>query len=258
MASVTVGDLELHYDEHGRPDGPPLVLLHGAGGTADDPEAGWAALIPVFAPHFRVLAVEHRGHGRTGNPAGAQSFDQMGDDLAGFVDAVGAVPAHVAGISDGGVVALGTALRRPHLTRTITLVGTNHRVDESTSRVTAALDPEVIERQAPEAVARFAARHDPARYPGYWKDLIRQVAENNATNPSWTEEDLRRVACPALLVAGEDDPFANTDQMVTMKRSIPGAEWLVVNHAGHAVHAEHPEIVGPRVLDFLLRHGGDG
>jgi len=41
--------------------------------------------------------------------------------------------------------------------------------------------------------------------------------------------------------------------MVTMKREIPRAEWLIVNHAGHAVHVEHPEIVGPRVLDFLSR-----
>jgi pimeloyl-ACP methyl ester carboxylesterase len=258
MASVTVGDLELHYDEHGRPDGPPLVLLHGAGGTADDADAGWAGLVPAFAPHFRVLAVEHRGHGRTGNPAGVLSFTQMEDDLAGFLEAVGAVPAHVAGISDGGVVALGTALRRPHLTASITLVGTNHRVDATTAAVTASLDPDAVEREAPEAVARFAARHDPFRHPGYWKDLIRQVQANNTDQPSWTEDDLARVACPTLLVAGEDDPFANAEQMATMKRSIPGAEWLIVNHSGHGVHAEHPEIVGPRVLDVLLRHAAAG
>jgi pimeloyl-ACP methyl ester carboxylesterase len=35
---------------------------------------------------------------------------------------------------------------------------------------------------------------------------------------------------------------------------IPDTEWLIVNHAGHAVHSEHPEIVGPRIVDFLLRH----
>jgi pimeloyl-ACP methyl ester carboxylesterase len=62
------------------------------------------------------------------------------------------------------------------------------------------------------------------------------------------------VRCPTLLIAGENDPFANTNQLVTMKREIPDAEWLIVNNSGHAVHAEHPEIVGPRIVEFLLRH----
>ena len=56
------------------------------------------------------------------------------------------------------------------------------------------------------------------------------------------------------MIAGENDPFANTEQMVVMKSEIPDAEWLIVNHAGHAVHSERPEIVGPRIVDFLLRH----
>ena len=82
---------------------------------------------------------------------------------------------------------------------------------------------------------------------------MRQIVANDASNPTWTEADLRRIAVPALLVAGEDDPFATLDQMVTMRREMPRAEWLIVNHAGHAVHAEHPEIVLRRILDFLDR-----
>jgi pimeloyl-ACP methyl ester carboxylesterase len=82
---------------------------------------------------------------------------------------------------------------------------------------------------------------------------MRQIVENNTSNPTWTPEDLRRISCPALLIAGENDPFATLEQMATMKREIPGAEWLIVNHAGHPVHFEHPEIVGPRILDFLRR-----
>lgn len=50
-------------------------------------------------------------------------------------------------------------------------------------------------------------------------------------------------------------PDAHFDQMIAMLRNIPNAEWLIVNAAGHTVQHEHPEIVGPRVLDFLKRHG---
>jgi pimeloyl-ACP methyl ester carboxylesterase len=255
MPYVEVGDLSLYYEELGSADAPPLVLLHGAGGTIDDPVGGWAGLAPSFAEHYRLVLVEHRGHGRTGNPAGFMTFEQLGDDVAGLVDALRLGSVHVAGISDGGIVALDLALRRPDLTRTITVLGGNHATHDGLHEYAAAFDPDAIEQAAPEAAAAFAARHDQGKEPGFWKALLRQIIENNLHNPTWTEEDLRRIDCPTLLVAGENDPFVPLEQMVTMKREIPNAEWLIVNAAGHPVHFEHPEIVGPRILDFLERRG---
>ena len=79
----------------------------------------------------------------------------------------------------------------------------------------------------------------------------RQTTGSTRRGPRSTYD---RVQCPTLLIAGEDDPFANTEQMIVMKAEMPPAEWLIVNHAGHAVHSKHPEIVGPRMVDFLLRH----
>jgi pimeloyl-ACP methyl ester carboxylesterase len=254
MPYARVDDLDLYYEESGDASTPPLVLLHGAGGTIDDPTGGWAGLRPSFAEEFRVIAVEHRGHGRTANPADFMSFEQLGDDIAGLIDQLGGAPAHVAGISDGGIVALDVALRRPDLTRSIVVLGGNYSTHEGVRAFAAQLDPDALEQAAPDAAAEFAARHDAGKEPGWWKTLLRQIVENNLHNPTWTPEDLRRIDCPTLLVAGEDDPFATLDQMVTIKREIPGAEWLIVNHAGHPVHFEHPEIVGPRVLDFLRRH----
>lgn len=254
MPFAHIEDLRMYFEELGSPDAPPLVLLHGAGGTIDDEVGGWAVLAPSFAEEYRVVLVEHRGHGRTNNPAGFMSFEQIGDDVAALVGQLGLERVHVAGISDGGVVALDLALRRPETTRSIVVLGGNYRVHDGVLAYGASLDPDVIERAAPEAAAAFGARHDQGKEPGSWKTLMRQIVENNTHNPTWTEEDLRRIVCPTLLVAGENDPFATLDQMATMKREIPGAEWLIVNDSGHPVHFEHPEIVGPRMLDFLARH----
>lgn len=253
MPYASIDDLELYYEESGDASAAALVLLHGAGGTIDDPAGGWAGLIPSFAEEFRVLAVEHRGHGRTANPAGFMTFEQLGDDAAALVEQLGLGPAHVAGISDGGVVALDLALRRPELTRSIVVLGGNYSTHEGVQAFGLQMDPDALEQAHPEAAAAFAARHDQGKEPGWWKELMRQIVENNTRNPTWTPEDLRRISCPALLIAGENDPFATLEQMATMKREIPGAEWLIVNHAGHPVHFEHPEIVGPRILDFLRR-----
>jgi pimeloyl-ACP methyl ester carboxylesterase len=253
MPYAHLNDLELWYEESGNEAAQPLVLLNGAGGTNDDPTGGWAGLVPSFAEEFRVVAVEHRGHGRTANPAGFMSFEQLGDDAAGLIEHLGIAPAHVAGISDGGVTALDLALRRPDLTRSIVVLGGNYCTNEGVQAFAAQMDPDAIEQAAPDAAAAFAARHDQGKEPGWWKTLLRQIVENNLANPTWTPEDLRRISCPTLLIAGENDPFATLDQMATMKREIPGAEWLIVNDAGHPVQFEHPEIVGPRVLDFLRR-----
>jgi pimeloyl-ACP methyl ester carboxylesterase len=256
MPYAHVNDLELYYEELGDEKAQPLVLLHGAGGTIDDPAGGWAGLMPSFAEEFRVVAVEHRGHGRTANPAGFMSFEQLGDDIAGLMEQLGLEAAHVAGISDGGVVALDLALRYPDSTRSIVVLGGNHSTHEGIRAYAGSLDPDAITAAAPEAAAAFAARHDQGKEPGWWKQLLRQIVENNSHNPTWTEEDLRRISCPTLLIAGENDPFATLDQMATMKREIPGAEWLIVNNAGHPVHFEHPGIVQPRILDFLRRNSG--
>ncbi len=254
MPYAKVNDLTMYYEELGSPDSQPLILLHGAGGTADDPVGGWAGLASTFAQHFRVLLVEHRGHGRTDNPAGFMTFEQIGDDVGGLAEQLGLESAHIAGISDGGVVALDCALRRPQLSRTITVVGANFSVHDGIRAVGASLDPGVLEQTAPDAAAEFGRRHDGGKYTGYWKDLLRHIIANNMENPSWTEDDLSRIRCPTLLIAGENDPFATAEQMAVMKRAIPGAEWLIINDAGHPVHFEQADLVAPRILDFLSRN----
>jgi pimeloyl-ACP methyl ester carboxylesterase len=251
---VGVNDLNMYYEELGSPDAPAVILLHGAGGSADDPVGGWAALATAFADAFHVYLVEHRGHGRTDNPAGFMTFEQIGDDIATFAEQLELGAVHLAGISDGGVVALDCAIRRPTVTRTITVLGGNYCVHDGILDVAASLDPDDLEETAPAAAAEFGRRHDRGKRAGHWKDLLRQIAANNSANPSWTPEELRQITCPTLLIAGEHDPFATADQMATMRREIPNAEWLILNNAGHPVHSELPDIVGPRILDFLGRN----
>lgn len=62
------------------------------------------------------------------------------------------------------------------------------------------------------------------------------------------------IATPTLLIAGENDRYANRRQMMVMRSAIENSELLIINNAEHLVQHTHPHIVGPLIVDFLRRH----
>ena len=128
---VEIGALKTWYEEQG--GGEPLVLFHGGMCT----NATWAAQMPEFGAHFRVIAPERRGHGHTPDLEGSLSYDVMSSDMIGFLDAVVGGPAHLVGWSDGGVVGLLVAMARPDLVRKLVVIGANFD--------TSGLTPEAME-----------------------------------------------------------------------------------------------------------------
>ena len=257
MPYAEVNDIRMYYEEQGEPSAIPLVLLHGASGAIDAPSSGWTDHMPEFAKQYRAIHIEHRGHGRTDNPAGMIRYDMIAADVVRFIEWLDVGPAHVAGVSDGGIVALTVGMTRPDVARTLVAVGPNYYNDELVEIANQFCDLEALERERPHEMAIFAARHDRNSEPGWWRELYRQLAENLASYPAYTKADLARIPNPTLLIAGGDDLWGNLDQMVDMQKAIPNAELLLVNHAPHEVQFTHPWIVRPQVLDFLARNPGE-
>jgi pimeloyl-ACP methyl ester carboxylesterase len=250
MPYIDVNGIQLYFEEHGR--GTPLLLLHGGAGTIDA-DSGWAKLIPSLSETYRTIAVEHRGHGRTNNPLSGLSYELIADDIKALIMELGLAPAHIAGMSDGGIAGLQLALTHPDLVRSLIGVGVNYRVDERIRATLQTFTPDVVAQQYPEWAAEMARIHDVGREPGYWRILVQQVGENARNNPTWNEDDLRSITTPTLLIAGDDDPFGNLEQMVVMRRTMPRSELLIVNNAWHTPQWTHPHLVGPAIVDFLSR-----
>ena len=124
-------------------------------GTSKDEIGGWAALADRFAEHFDVVLPDHRGHGRTGNPDGWMSFTQMGDDLDALIEHLDVGAVHLAGISDGGVMVLDQALRRPDTVLSGVIIGANYCVDEHTLGAAEGIDAEVIVLITPRSRRRW-------------------------------------------------------------------------------------------------------
>ena len=101
----------------GPPDGPPIVLLHGVGGS----RSNWAFLAPELARTRRVLVVDLPGHGRSSALPAAPGLGPYADRVAKLLEDEGLAPADVVGHSLGGLVGIRLAVRRPELVRSLVL-----------------------------------------------------------------------------------------------------------------------------------------
>ncbi|MDA8192847.1 MAG: alpha/beta hydrolase [Thermaerobacter sp.] len=252
MPYAPVNGITLYYEEAGQ--GEPWLLLHGATGSIDQPSSGWAASMPAFAREYRAIAIEHRGHGRSTQIGSDLSYDLIAEDLAAFIDLMNLGPVHIAGVSDGAIVALHLGMYQPHRVKTLVCVGANFYNDDMVREANRFADVQKLEQEHPEWIARLSRLHDRNKAPGWWRRLYQQVAANLAVNPCYGVEDLHRIKAPTLLVAGENDLWGNLAQMVAMRRHIERAEMLIVNNGGHVVQFTHQALVEPVVLDFLRRH----
>lgn len=107
MTIAEVNGVQLHYERSGA--GEPLVLVHGSWVDC----RVWDDVVPLLRRSFEVVVYDRRGHSLSPCPPGQGSVDDDVDDLAGLIDLLGAGPAHVAGASFGGSIALRLAAGRP-------------------------------------------------------------------------------------------------------------------------------------------------
>ena len=135
MAQETIDGIPIWYEEHGDPDGSPLIALHG--GIMTFP-GSFGDVLPWLTQGRRVIGVELQGHGHTPDTGREMSFDRFGDDVAEVIDRVaGGGPVDVWGFSLGALTATSLALRHPDKVRRLVLAASNIRPDGYHPEITA-------------------------------------------------------------------------------------------------------------------------
>lgn len=233
MPSAAVNGLEMFYEIHG--DGAPLLLLHG--GMASTPER-W---IPFFAPHFRVIAPEQMGQGRTADRVDRRfHYHDMAEDTVELMRHLGIESARVIGYSDGGIVGLDMAIHHPDLVSKLAVTGANSRVDGYTGEnqeFLRSFDPE-REPVWDEYVKRSPDGAD------HWPVVLARLKPMWRVEPSFTNEELGSIEAPTLNIIGDRD-IVTPEHAVEMFRAIPHAQLCVVPNA------EHGAMPGELLLTFL-------
>jgi len=250
---IEANGIDIHYAEYG--SGHPLLLLHG--GTAN--LESWEAQIPVLAEHFRVIAPDTRGHGKTENPSETLSYRVLADDVAAFIQALNLQKPLVFGYSDGGQIALELGIHYPELPGALVLGGTVYQFTPDYFDVlkgmgllqAGVVDFEAMEYSDPGWIEYLRSAHPCIGNADYWRELMKQISMLWWTPPVYTADDLQKIAAPTLILVGDRDHGIPFGQTLEMYERISEAELTVIPNADHGSTLNALSI--PIVLDFLLR-----
>jgi pimeloyl-ACP methyl ester carboxylesterase len=251
---VRTDDIEIRCHDYGRVGdlGTPVLLLHGGFGVAES----WLGQIPALAAGRRVLVPDSRGHGRTTLGKRSITYRGMGTDAADLLDSLGVGAAHVVGWSDGGCSAIGLALQRPDLVRSLALLGTPAHADDYTPAARRSLEAFVRPEGATMRVIRLVHRAMSGR-PEDWAPFLEQLTQVWLTSPDYTSEELARITAPALVLGAEYDEFLSLwpgDPLRVFRACadrLPAGLLEVVPEATHLLPFARAGEVNRRLLAFF-------
>ena len=260
-------------------EGVPFLMLHGFGNEAHV----WDDLAPALASHYRVLALDQRGHGDSdADEAGRYDHESMARDVEAVCRALGVARLVLCGHSMGGRVALRFAGRNPDALAGLVIVDAGPELDErGVSRITSEAVRQEPVFDSPEQYAMLLARNYPAGRPAAIARMARHELRPHADgryalklrmdmrklregrSPEQAErqakeetarlwEILGKLACPTLVVRGAASDVLSPETADRMAEVIPKAELCVVPRAAHSVMIDNPEALRDAITRFAL------
>ena len=233
--------IRMYYEVHGH--GPALLLLHGGTGNGTQ----FAAQVPAFREHFRVVVPDLCAQGRTSDRPGPLGYHAMAEDIVALMDRLHLRQADVLGWSDGGIVGLDLAIHHPGRVKHLVTFGANFTPD--------GLNPDDVEWNASASAGSFGpgtriAYEHMAPDPAHYEIAMDKIIAMWRTQPNFTLQQLGSIRAKTLIVAGEHD-VVRPGHTAALARAIPGARRWIVPGASHSVILELPDLVSRTVLEFL-------
>ena len=244
---VDADGVKTYYEAIG--DGEPLVLLHGGLSTIET----FAPMIPGLAAGYRVYSPERRGHGRTPDVEGPITAEIQATDTITFIETLGIGPVHLVGWSDGALIGLLVALRRPDLVRKLVMIDhpADHTGDSPAAQgmVEALKAGQMRPEMMPPMLRELYGKVSPDG-PEHFDVVFHKIMSlDNVLN--WPGlASLKDVAAPTLVLLA-DDGMVTAAHGDAMRRALPNSQLAVVPGTTHLLVLEKPSLVDRLVLDFL-------
>ena len=223
-----INGIHLYYEVYGT--GTPLIILHGNGGSIRS--AG--ARIEYFKKHFKVIAIDSRGHGKSIDTTTSQwTYVQMANDINVLLDSLQIDSAYIQGQSDGGILGLLLAIHFPDKVSKLAVYGAN--TFPGKKAVFDEIDDLVLDS--------LKITKNPR---------TKKLFSLMAYQPNITEKDLQKIKCPVLIMTGDRDAI-KLEHSLLIFQNIPNSNLFVMPGATHFGTVEKPELFNMVVSDFFNR-----
>ena len=260
MPYIKVGGIEIYYEIHGT-GGHTLTMIRGLGSDL----LAWFPQIPDLSKHFRVVAFDNRGAGRSGKPDAPYSMKQMADDVNGLLDVLHLQRTALLGISMGGMIAQEFAIHHPEKLNCLILGCTTFGGPESVPP-----PPEVLNAilAGPDADAKTRLLQQQALFSddtiANHRDVIAayRTAKNQFPIPQFAlalqadaigrhdaASRLGQIQAPTLVMTGTEDRLIPPGNSRLIAARIPGSI-LKELPGGHLFMTEYPDVFNRAVIAF--------
>jgi 3-oxoadipate enol-lactonase len=258
VPTAQVNGARIHYRLDGPADAPVVMLSNSLMSN----HGMWDPQLPALLARFRVLRYDTRGHGESEVTPAPYRIEQLADDAAALIEAVGLQAVHFVGLSMGGMIGQQLAVRHPGKVLSLSLCDTasempppamwNQRIaDARAGGIDALVDGTIkrwfvagfIERE-PDTIAwvrRMIATTPVEGYVGC-ASAVRDMSQTHL---------LRQIQAPTQVIVGREDPACTLAASEVLQREIAGATLHVIDDAAHLANIEKPELFTRLLVDFI-------
>jgi len=261
MPYASANGVNIYYEVHG--GGYPVVMIGGLGSQIES----WATQVPIYSKHFRIVVFDNRGAGRSEKPEPGYTTEDMADDTAALMDALGIGSAHVVGKSMGGMIGQWLAIKYPEKVRKL-VMGCSSASRDEVGNLILRTGRDIASKVGMKAVWVMAL------YLGYTREYIEKnigslggvidaipensdalrgyIGQSYAVEGHDTTQQLHGIKAPALIMMGENDMTTSPRKTRELASLIPGSKLKAFQGVGHGFWRERQEEADRLVLDFLL------
>lgn len=214
-----VNGLNMYYEIHG--EGKPLVLIHGGGSTI---QTTYGNIIPLLSKSRQIIAMDLQAHGRTGDRSTDLSFEQDADDVAALLHNLKVPGADIFGYSNGGHTLIEIALRHPSVINKMIIASSFYNRSAAVPQFWDGFDNVTIDMMPQSLKDGFLkVNNDKTAF----QNMFNKDVQKMKTFKGWTEEQMRSIKLPTLIINGNDD-VGSVEHAVEMYRIMSNSQLIIL------------------------------
>jgi pimeloyl-ACP methyl ester carboxylesterase len=242
---LEIDGARIYYETAGTKGAPALVWLHGGLGSLED----FNVILPRLAGDFHLVGIDSRGHGRSTLGTETLSYERLAEDARQVIAHLGLKEVSLVGFSDGGIAAYRIAARKEAGIRRLVTIGARAALRPTTAAVFKKITAERWRVKFPLTYEIYQRVNPTPDFDRLVRAVVAMWLDAGASG--YPIEQLSAIACPTLIVRGDDDHLLTREDAFENARRIRGAKLSNLPFAGHTAFQDQTEAFMPGLNRFL-------